>query len=82
MVQVNGAAALPRWKRTTRVRGYKFFRPIWIALACSGPPDEEPGWPLKMLAGKLVKHELVALMSWEEHTLPVLPASREKMRQV
>ncbi len=53
-----------------------------IALACSATPNEEPVWILKMLAGKLVELELVASMSWLERTLPGLPASREKVRQV
>lgn len=53
-----------------------------IALACSATPNEEPVWTLKMLADKLVELELVASMSWAERTLPGLPASREKVRQV
>lgn len=35
-----------------------------------------------MLADKLVELELVDSMSWAVRTLPGLPASREKVRQV
>ncbi len=53
-----------------------------VALACSATPNEEPVWTLTMLADKLVTLELVDSMSWPERTLPGLPASREKVRQV